>query len=168
MSFFWFFITFVILQRLSELLIAKKNERKLLPAGAVEYDNGGYKFIVIMHISFFISLVCEKVFLNTELNPFWIFLLIIFLSAQTLRYWVISSLGEHWNTRIIVLPGAKLIKKGPYKFLKHPNYIAVIVELAVIPLLFSCYITSAVFAIINLIVLSRRVKLEERVLGYRK
>ncbi len=165
MIFFLFFILFVILQRLSELLIAKKNKLLLFSNGAVEYDKGGYKFIVLMHVLFFISLVTEKIFLNRELNQLWVVFIIIFLAAQFLRYWAIISLGKYWNTRIIVLQGAKQIKSGPYRFLKHPNYLAVLTELAIIPLIFSCYFTSVIFTILNLIILSRRVKIEEKALN---
>lgn len=161
---FGFFLSFVILQRLSELFIAKRNEKILKSKGAVEYDEKGYKYIVAMHILFFICLIFEKMYFNRELNSFSVYLFGLFLIAQILRYWAITTLGVFWNTRIIILPGSSLIKKGPYTFLNHPNYIAVVTELAVIPLIFSCYITAIIFSVLNLIVLSRRKTIEEKAL----
>lgn len=159
--FFWVFISFVILQRLAELFIAKRNETKMIQKGAVEIDRAGYKYIVLMHSAFFISLLAEKNISGRQISQYWIVFLTLFILAQLLRYWVIVSLGEYWNTRIIILKGSSLIKKGPYRFLKHPNYIAVITEIAVISLLFSCYITSIIFTILNIFVLKRRIKTEE-------
>lgn len=163
--FFWIFITFLIVQRLAELVIAKRNEKKMFAKGAVEHDKEGYKWIVAMHTLFFISLIVEKIFFVRELSPLWIIFLPMFIITQFGRYWVITSLGEYWNTRIIVLKDSEIIKKGPYKFFKHPNYIIVCIELVVIPLLFSCYFTAIIFTILNLILLSRRIKIENRALG---
>jgi methyltransferase len=117
-----------------------------------------------MHTFFFISLITEYSFFSAGINSFSIFLLIVFIAAQILRYWAIASLGVYWNTKIIVVPGAAKIVKGPYKFFGHPNYIAVITEIAVIPLIFSCYFTSIFFTLLNLIVLKRRVGIEEKAL----
>jgi methyltransferase len=159
--FFWIFISFVILQRLIELFIAKRNEIKMLQNGAVEVDRDGYKYIVLMHSAYFISLILEKNIFERQVNQYRIIFITLFIIAQLLRYWSILSLGVYWNTRIIILKGSRLIKKGPYRFLNHPNYIAVITELAVISLLFSCYITSIIFTILNIFVLKRRIKIEE-------
>ena len=161
---FWIFLLFVILQRIVELVIAKRNERIVRGKGAIEFDRNGYKIIVAMHVAFFISLVLEKIFLERRLNSLWIFFTILFVLAQFLRYWAISSLGVYWNTRVLVVPNSKLVTSGPYKYLRHPNYIAVITEIAVIPLIFSCYITAAVFSALNLILLRRRVRIEEEAL----
>jgi len=167
MMFFLIFIIFVILQRLAELVVAKRNEKKLFSLGAVEYDCAGYKVIVAMHTLFFISLIGEYVFLQNGigLSSFWIPLFIVFLFTQFIRYWALASLGKYWNTRIIILAGSPRIRKGPYKFLNHPNYVAVIIELLVIPLMFECYITALVFTLANLIVLKRRIKLENQALS---
>ena len=160
MIYFWGFLGFVILQRLIELIIAKQNSKAAFAKGAVEIDSSGYRFIVLMHIFFFISLIFEKLISQSVLNPLWFLFLILFLLAQFLRYWSIVSLGRFWNTRILVIKGSGLIRKGPYKYFSHPNYIAVITEIAVIPLIFSCYITAVVFSIFNILILSRRIKIE--------
>lgn len=164
MIFFWILLTIVVLQRLVELILAKRNESILKAKGALEFDKNGYRAIFVMHIAFFISLLSEKFLLHRELNKFWIFFLALFLIAQGLRYWAIKSLGIYWNTKILVLPNHKIVTKGPYRYFKHPNYIAVIFEIAAIPLIFSCYLTSAIFSLINLIILRRRIKIEEEAL----
>lgn len=161
MNFFWGFTGFVILQRLTELFIAKRNAGIMFGRGAEEIDRKGYKYVVMMHILFFISLITEKIILQTILSPLWYLFLIFFLLAQVFRYWSIISLGSFWNTRIIILKGSKLIHRGPYKYFTHPNYLAVITEIAVIPLIFSCYITAGVFSLLNIFVLRRRIKIEE-------
>jgi len=165
MTFFIIFITVVIVQRISELILAKKNEKYLKSNGAVEYDKKGYKYIVLMHNLFFISVITEFVFLGRQLNEYWQVLLIIFICTQVLRYWAIFTLGKRWNTKILVLPNTEPIRSGLYKHLKHPNYIAVIIEIVIIPLLFSCYYTAVVFSILNLIVLKRRIRIEEEALN---
>lgn len=153
-------IILIITQRLSELLLAKRNENHSFARGGYEVDHKGYIPVVIMHILFFISLTAEYYYLSISLNRFWVLLVFIFISAQFLRYWAIFSLGYQWNTRIIIVPGAKLVKIGPYKYFKHPNYTAVIIELAVLPLIFNCYITAIVFSLLNAVLLKRRIKIE--------
>jgi methyltransferase len=164
MIFFWIFFALLVSQRFLELLLAKRNEQIVKSKGALEFDRDGYKYIVVTHVAFFISLVLEKFSLQRELNKFWLVFLIIFLIAQILRYWAISSLGEYWNTKVLVVPGSELVSTGPYKYFKHPNYIAVIAEIAVIPLIFSCYLTSILFSILNFILVRRRIEIEENAL----
>ena len=162
---FWIFLLFVLAQRVFELLIAKRHEKKLKSFGAREIDRGGYAFIVGMHIAFFVSLVLEKSILNRSPSQWWVILTILFCIAQALRYWAIASLGIYWNTKILIVPNHPLVRNGPYKILRHPNYIAVITELATIPLIFSCYITSVSFAILNAIIIRRRVRIETQALN---
>ena len=162
---FILFYIFLVFQRQIELFIAKRNEQIVRKEGAVEYDKEGYKYIVLLHAGFFISLLAEHLLLKTGTNSYSAFLFGIFIFTQLLRYWAISSLGRYWNTRVLVVPGLKLVSKGPYKFLRHPNYVAVIIEIAVIPLIFSCYITAIVFSLLNLITLRRRISIEEKALN---
>lgn len=165
MNLFLFFLIIILIQRTIELLVAKRNESKVRKKGAIEYDSRGYMVIVAMHAAFFISLSLEYFLLDKSLNRFWSVFIILFVFAQILRYWSIYSLGQFWNTKILVIPGTRLIEKGPYKYIRHPNYVAVIIEIAVIPLVFSCYLTSAVFSIFNLALLYRRIRIEERALS---
>lgn len=165
MILFLSFVLIIILQRLVELYIAKRNKKILMNKGAVEYDRKGYFYIVFMHSAFFVSMILEYFLLDRNLNEYWTYLIIIFLLAQGLRYWAIVSLGTYWNTRVIVLNSSRAEVTGPYKFLRHPNYLAVSVEIAVIPLIFSCFITAIIFSMINLVVLRRRIRIEERALN---
>jgi len=165
MNLFWIIIAILAIQRLLELLIARRNEKYARAKGAREYDEKGYKVIVLMHIAFFISLISEYIYLGKTLSHYWAPLLIIFLLAQVLRYWAISSLGYYWNTKILITPKTSPINQGPYKYIRHPNYLAVVAEIAVIPLIFSCYLTAIIFTLLNFIALRRRIRIEEQALS---
>jgi len=158
---FIIFITFFILQRISELIIAKRNEKWLLDQGAVEYGKGHYPFIVALHTLFIISIITEYLFRN-EPPISWVFL-VLFLLVLAFKFWALSSFGKYWNTRIYRVPGAYPVKKGPYKFLKHPNYMEVVCEIAIIPLVFHLYYTSIIFTVLNAVMLTIRIREENRV-----
>lgn len=158
-------ITLLAVQRILEMYLARKNTSAALRRGGIEIDPGGYRVIVAMHAIFFVSLVAERYVLDTGITPLWPLLVTLFALAQGLRYWSIATLGAQWNTRIIVVPGALRVARGPYGYIDHPNYVCVILELAVVPLVFSCYFTAIVFSILNLAVLGRRVRIEEAALS---
>lgn len=160
---FWIFLVLLALQRLSELFYAASNEKILKNRGAEEHDKNGYYVIVLMHVMFFVSLVFEKIYFNRSFNTLSVLFFIIFVMTQFLRYWSIYSLGIYWNTKIIFLPGTEPVSAGPYRYMSHPNYLAVVVEIATIPLIFSCYFTAIIFSIINLLLLKRRIRIEEKV-----
>lgn len=162
MKFFLIFILVVIIQRIIELNISQRNERYLRSINATEYDKDGYMYIVTLHVLFFISIFIEYFLLDRGLNKLWIILIVIFILTQFLRYWAITTLGYRWCTKIMVLKESELINTGPYKYLNHPNYVAVVIEIATIPLLFSCYYTALIFSMLNLLVLRRRIKIEEK------
>ncbi|MEO5929979.1 MAG: isoprenylcysteine carboxylmethyltransferase family protein, partial [Candidatus Kapaibacterium sp.] len=157
-------IPIVIIQRIAELRLAKRNERALLKEGAVEVGANHYGAIVALHTLWFIGMIVEIVILSRPINPFWPVLLLVVILAQWLRYSAIRSLGRFWNTKILVLPGARVVARGPYRFLKHPNYIAVMIELLVLPLIFSCYVTAITASILNVAILVIRIRAEERAL----
>ena len=161
---FILFISFIILQRIGELLLSKRNEKWLLQNGAVEYGSHHYKFIVSLHILFIFSLIFEYNFRPT--SAFSLFLLIFYFILLCFKAWVIFSLGKFWNTKIYHISNVPLIKNGPYKFIKHPNYLIVIGEIMVIPLVFGLYCTAVIFTVINGIMLCIRIKEENRALGY--
>lgn len=161
---FLILVGFISLQRIVELRIAKSNEKWMKKRGAIEFGEKHYRYMVTMHALFFIFLSCEKIFMNLGLSPLWGILIIVFLIAQLLRIWAIASLGRFWNTKIIVLRNANVIRKGPYRFIRHPNYFVVAVELAVVPLLFNAYFTASLFTILNIIVLRIRIPEEEQAL----
>ncbi|MFJ7936257.1 isoprenylcysteine carboxyl methyltransferase family protein [Sporosarcina sp. NPDC096371] len=161
---FTIIISIVILQRLIELLVAKRNENWMRSQGAYEAGATHYPIMVTMHIAFFISFLLEVVVLERALSPFWIVLLVLFLLAQIARIWCLASLGKFWNTKIIILPGADVVRKGPYKWLRHPNYLIVTTELLVLPLLFDAYFTAILYSLLNVWMLSVRIPAEEKAL----
>lgn len=154
----------VILQRIVELFIAKRNEKWMKGQGAYEAGAQHYPFMVAMHVCFFLSLLIEIYVFNRPLSPIWGLFLLIFLLTQLLRIWCLTSLGKYWNTKIIVLPDAKVVRKGPYKWIRHPNYVIVATELLVLPLLFSAYFTAILFTILNVWMMSVRIPVEEQAL----
>ena len=160
---FYFILVFVIIQRLVELFIAKRNEKSMLAKGAYEVGASHYKFMILLHVSFFISFILEVIYFKTIVTPNYI-LLFVFLILQLLRAWCLVSLGVFWNTKIIILPGSNVVVKGPYSYIRHPNYLVVCLELVVLPLMFQAYMTAISFTILNLIMLSVRIPIEEKAL----
>ena len=163
---FYILILFVIIQRITELSVSKRNEKWLLSQGAVEYGKEHYRFIVIMHAMFFVSMIAEYNFksVHNDLNIINYLFLVFFALLQIMRFWVIHSLGKFWNTRIIRVPGSDLVKSGPYKFLKHPNYVIVALEIFCLPMIFGLYYTAIIFTILNSLILYIRIKEENKVL----
>ncbi|CAH0216989.1 isoprenylcysteine carboxyl methyltransferase family protein [Peribacillus sp. NPDC101481] len=157
-------IILIAIQRLVELYIAKQNEKQLKAAGAVEYGESHYRWMVLMHLSFFIVLIIEVIVLERNMSGLWPIWLTLFIIAQSGRIWVIRSLGKHWNTKIIVVPDADVVIKGPYKYFKHPNYIIVATEILVISLLFNAYYTAIIFSLLNVWMMTVRIPLEEKAL----
>jgi methyltransferase len=153
------------LQRLLELALSRRNERSLRARGAVERGRGRYPLIVALHALWLLSTLVEGLLRGPELPALWPIPLTLFLLVQPLRYWAIFSLGEHWNTRILVVPGAKLITRGPYRYLTHPNYVAVVVEILTFPLIFGAWVTALVFSALNAALLYVRIREENRALA---
>ena len=123
-----------------------------------------YRTIVVLHTLFFVALLAESFPWRVPLDPPTLFGLAALALLMLLRYWCIASLGVFWNTRILVLPGAAAVRRGPYRLLKHPNYLVVTLEFALLPLLCRAPFTLVVFSLANLAVLRRRIRLEERAL----
>lgn len=161
---FSFIISFIIAQRLVELAIAKNNEGWMFKQGAYEVGADHYPWMVAMHCAFFFSLIVEIILFNRPLSFVWPLFFGLFVVAQVLRIWCLISLGRFWNTKIIILPGADVVRKGPYKWIRHPNYLIVTTELLVLPLFFSAYWTAIVFGLLNVWMLSVRIPAEEKAL----
>jgi methyltransferase len=153
------------LQRLLELALSRRNERRLRARGAIERGRGHYPLIVALHALWLLSTLTESILRGPDLPAFWPIPLALFLLVQPLRYWAIFTLGQHWNTRILVVPGARLVRRGPYRYLKHPNYVVVAVEILTFPLIFGAWITALVFSILNAALLYVRTKEENRALA---
>ncbi|WP_347549798.1 isoprenylcysteine carboxylmethyltransferase family protein [Pseudalkalibacillus hwajinpoensis] len=155
----------LIVQRLGEMLIAKRNERWMKDRGGIEFGKNQYIYIVMLHVAFLLALAIETVLRSFTLSWFWTVMLTVFLIAQLLRVWTIRSLGRYWNTKIIVLPDADVVAKGPYRYIRHPNYIIVALEIVSLPLIFSSYLTAIVFTILNAVLLLKfRIPAEEKAL----
>lgn len=161
---FFILISLVILQRIVEVIIAKRNEKKMLSKGAYEVGQSHYPYMMALHISFFVSLIVEVLFFNKSISPLFPLFFLIFLFVQAFRIWCLTTLGPFWNTKIIVLPNANVVRKGPYLYLKHPNYVVVCMEIALLPLMFQAYFTALSFTLLNLAMLSVRIPLEEQAL----
>lgn len=149
-------------QRFLELRLSKKNERKLRNRGALEYGRGHYPFMVALHSLWLVSVLLEGLLRGPEFHGFWLGL---FLIVQPLRYWAILSLGDRWNTRILVVPDERLVRRGPYRYLPHPNYVVVVVEILALPLVFGCWMTALVFTLLNAALLYVRISEENRALS---
>jgi methyltransferase len=154
----------VALQRLIELALAHRNTALLRRLGAVEVDAGAYPLYVLLHAGWLMSLA---VFVPAETSPDWV-LIGLFALLQLGRIWVLASLGRYWTTRIITLPDAALVRTGPFRYLRHPNYLLVAAEIAVLPLAFGAVAVAAAFSALNLMLLARRIRIEERALAPRR
>lgn len=148
-------LALVTLQRLAELVIARRNTKALLAQGAHEVAPGHYPLIVAVHAAWLASLW----WLAPGRPVSWL-LIELFLLLQIARLWVLATLGPRWTTRIIILPGAPLVRHGPYRFFRHPNYLIVAGEIAVLPLAFGLWQPALVFSVANALVLTLRLKAE--------
>lgn len=157
-------ITFVIIQRLVELRVAKRNEKWILAEGGYEVGASHYPLMILLHSSFFVALIAEVTLFQQGLSSLWGFLLPLFLLVQVGRIWCLTSLGKFWNTKIMILPHANVVKKGPYQQIRHPNYLIVTIELFIFPLLLNAYFTAFIFSILNIWMLSVRIPTEEKAL----
>jgi methyltransferase len=153
-------LVFVTLQRLGELMLARRNTARLLARGAIEVAPGHYPLIVLMHGAWLAGLWYLAPAL--PVSPGW---LAAFAALQLLRLWVLASLGPRWTTRIIVVPGEPLVRRGPYRFLRHPNYCVVAAEIAVLPLAFGLVWYAVLFSVLNAAMLSVRIAAENRALA---
>jgi methyltransferase len=157
-------VMLVAIQRLLELALSQRNERRLLARGAVERGSGHYPVIVAIHSLWLVSTLVEGLLRGPEPPAWWPVPLAAFLLVQPLRYWAILSLGENWNTRVLVVPGGKLVRRGPYRYFPHPNYVVVVVEVLTFPLIFGAWITAIIFSLLNAALLYVRIRTENRAL----
>ncbi|MDP2009554.1 MAG: isoprenylcysteine carboxylmethyltransferase family protein [Phenylobacterium sp.] len=148
-------LVLVTLQRLGELVLANRNTARLKAQGAVEVGAGHYPLIVVLHAAWLAGL-----WVLAWDRPVVLGWLLVFLVLQALRVWIIASLGGRWTTRIIILPQAPLVRRGPYRIISHPNYVVVAGEIAVLPLAFGLPVFALVFSILNALVLSVRIRAE--------
>ena len=154
----------VLLQRVAELIWALRNTLRLRRLGGLEADPEGYPYLVLLHAGWLASLA---LLVSAATQPVWP-LLGLFVLLQLARLWVISSLGRYWTTRILTLPGEPLVHTGPFRWLRHPNYLLVIADIAVLPLAFGAVPIAVSFSVVNCLLILRRIRIEERVLAPRR
>ncbi|MCC7381000.1 MAG: hypothetical protein IT384_04180 [Deltaproteobacteria bacterium] len=152
-------------ERMVELALSRRNARRAFARGAIELGRGHFRVMQLLHAGLLIGAGMEVVFLH---RPFTLGLAgvmgLLLLAAQTLRYWAIATLGDRWNVRVIVTPGDRVVTAGPYRLLRHPNYLAVVIEGFAIPLIHGAWLTAIVFSLFNGVLLWVRIHCEERAL----
>ncbi len=160
------FIALTGLERLVELAISRKNAAHSFARGGVEYGARHFPFMVALHAGLLVGCVAEVWLLHRSFIPAlgWP-LLVVALLCQLLRYWVITTLGHQWNTRVIVVPGARRVTGGPFRFVPHPNYVGVAIEGVVLPMLHMAWLTAIIFSVLNALLLATRIRCEEEALG---
>ena len=154
-------VLLVLAQRLAEIAWSRRNERRLRAAGAIEVGAGHYPLFFLLHGAWLLAL---SVFVPADAAVCWP-LLVLFGLLQLARLWVIASLGPFWATRVITLPGVPLIRRGPYRWLRHPNYLIVAAEIAVLPLVFGAWKIALIFSVANAVLLAHRIRIEEEALA---
>ena len=159
-------IAMVAAGRLVELRIAGRNFRDLLARGGVEVAPGHYRWMVLLHTAFLMACPLEVWLLHRPFFPLLAgVMFVLVLLAAALRYWVIATLDGRWTTRVVCLPGVAPVTGGPYRFLRHPNYLAVIAEMFALPLIHTAWLTAIFFSVLNAVVLTVRIRAEEEALS---
>jgi methyltransferase len=159
------YLPLLVLERVLELVVSARNARRLRSRGAVEAGRGHYRTLVLFHVAFLVTLL---VLSARDTGPGSVLTLAALagaLLAQALRWWAVATLGERWSTRVLVLPGARPVTEGPYRFLRHPNYLAVAMEMLFLPLALASPVAALVFSLGNAGLLAVRIRAEERALG---
>ena len=159
-------VLLVAVQRLFELRLSRKNERALRARGAQEHAPGHFRAMSALHSSWFFAMLLEVYLLRPAFSP-WLAtsMFAVLLGGQALRYAAIKSLGSRWSVRILTLPGSEPVQTGIYRFLRHPNYVGVMLELFALPLIHSAWRTALVFSLLNAAILWVRIRAEERALA---
>jgi methyltransferase len=158
-------VALVGLERLAELVVSQRNAAWSLSRGGVEVGRGHYPVMVVLHTGLLAGALVEVWLRRPDFVPWlgWSMLAVV-IAAQALRWWCIGSLGRHWNTRVIVIPGMQLVRRGPYRWLRHPNYVAVVAEGVALPLVHGAWITAGLFTLANAAVLTVRIRTEDAAL----
>jgi len=162
-SFAWI-LAVLFLQRMGELALCRRNRRALIARGGKEFYPETYPVMVALHTCFFLSLVWESYPWRVPLDSRTIACLAGLVAVTALRYASIATLGGRWTTRIVAIPGSKVVRAGPYRFFRHPNYLVIVLEFLLFPFLLRAPITLIVFSLANLLLLRQRIRLEEKVL----
>jgi methyltransferase len=155
----------VALLRLVELRISKRHQAQMVARGAAKVDEPRFRWMVVLHTAVLLGAAVEVVFLRRPFLPILAaFMFLIFFVANAVRWWVIRTLGEHWNVQVMDSTRLGVITAGPFRFVRHPNYAAVFAEMLALPLIHSAWITAALGSLAHIAVLAQRLSTEERVL----
>jgi methyltransferase len=166
MSWYTLLVLTVAAERLAELAVARRNAAWTTARAGVEHGRGHYPVMVALHTGLLASCLLEPVLADRPFIPaLGRPMLALAVLAQVLRWWCISTLGPYWNTRVIVVPGARLVGAGPYRLLRHPNYVAVVVEVAALPLVHTAWLSATVFTVANAVLLTVRIRCENTALA---
>ena len=158
---YWALLSVIACERVGELVVSARHANALLRRGGVEYGFGHFPVMIALHVALIAGCVLEPLLGHRTFIPaLGAAMLAVTLAANALRWWCITTLGERWTARVIVLPGAPLVRSGPYRWFAHPNYVAVIVEGAALPLTGSAWITACAFTVINAALLTVRIRCE--------
>ncbi|MCO4743141.1 MAG: isoprenylcysteine carboxyl methyltransferase family protein [Proteobacteria bacterium] len=154
------------LERLAELVVSKRNLAWSLTQGGVEHGFSHFPFMVVLHTAFLIGCVAEPWLMDRPFVP-WLGwpCLVLAVACQGLRWWCITTLGQQWNTRVVIVPGMERVTGGPYRYFNHPNYVAVVVEGLVLPLIHTAWLTAAIFTVLNALLLTVRIHIENQALA---
>jgi methyltransferase len=165
-SWYTLLILAVGLERLAELVVSKRNAAWSMARGGVETGLRHYPFMVVLHTGLLVGCLVEVAVADRPFLP-WLGwpMFVLVLASQALRWWCITTLGPRWNTRVIVVPGLPPVTSGPYRLLRHPNYVAVVVEGFALPLVHTAWITALVFTAVNLPLLAVRLRVESAALA---
>ena len=166
MTWYVLLVAAVALERVAELIVARRNLAWSKAQGGVEFGANHYPVMVVLHTGLLVGILVEVIGLHRPFLPWlgWPMLAIV-IAAQGLRWWCITTLGQQWNTRVVVIPGAQRVVGGPYRFLPHPNYVAVIAEGIALPLVHTGWITALVFTVLNALLLRTRIRTENAALA---
>ncbi len=164
---YYLFILLIGVERLVELAVSRRNANWSFARGGREFGQGHYPVMVAMHTALLLSCMAEVAFAHRPFIPAlgWPMLAVV-VAGTVVRWWCVTTLGKHWNPRLIIVPGADLVRSGPYRWIHHPNYTAVAAEVVALPLVHSAWLTAIVFTIANAAVLRVRIRAENLALGY--
>jgi methyltransferase len=164
MSWLYVILGAVALQRIAEMIQADRNTKRLLARGAIEIASYQHPFFILFHASWLLSMV---VFLPASAPPNW-WLIASYALIECARVWTITSLGPYWTTRIITVPNEPLVRRGPYRFVSHPNYVVVACEIALLPLAFGAWAIAIIATLVNALLLTWRIRAENQALSERR
>lgn len=158
-------LALVVLERLAELVLSRRHAAWAFARGGVEHGSGHYPWMVVLHTGLLAACLAEAWWFDRPFIPWlgWTMLAVV-VAAQVLRWWCIAALGKRWNTRVIVVPGMPLVVRGPYRLLRHPNYVVVVAEGIALPLVHGSWITALAFTVLNAWLLTVRIRTEDRAL----